>query len=365
MRVRRFITAGAASLLLLAALLPAALAAGKKKPALEPITRVFDLHCDTVYQGVTKGWDLKKHKGAVDLGKLKRGAYLAQTFALWTPPMGGWTYLEKLDHKFETWMTSHDDEIGLATTGKEILERDADGRIAAVLSIEGLRPLGGETERIRTLYKWGVRILGLTWWKSNEFAGSSTDPDEEKRGGLTEKGREAVKLANELGMVIDVSHASDETVRDVAELSEDPFFATHSCAKALKDHNRNLSDELLKIIASRGGVVGVNSYVGFLSDEPAGTVKRSTYVEHVMHMVGVMGVDHVAIGSDFDGAKPPMGLKHAGQMQLLAHDLLGKGLSQEDVDKIMYINALRVFTQVTAQPGPASTLAGLAWPEPW
>jgi membrane dipeptidase len=364
MRVRSFIATGAASLLLLAALLPTALAAGKKKPALEPITRVFDLHCDTVYQGVTKGWDLKKHKGAVDLGKLRKGAYLAQTFALWTPPMGGWTYLEKLDHKFETWMTQYDDKIGPATTGQEILDRDAEGRIAAVLSIEGLHPLAGDPEKIRMLYKWGVRILGLTWWKSNEFAGSNTHPNKEKRFGLTDNGREAVRLANELGMVIDVSHASDEVVRDVAELSEDPFFATHSCARALKDHDTNLSDEMLKLIASRGGVVGINTYVGFLSDEPAGSVKRSTYVEHVMHMVDVMGVNHVAVGSDFDGAKPPMGLKHAGQMQLLAHDLIGEGLSQEDVDKIMYLNALRVFTQVTAKPGPAAKLAGLGWPGP-
>ncbi|MBW2261509.1 MAG: dipeptidase [Deltaproteobacteria bacterium] len=365
MRIRGHVTAVAVALLLLAALLPTALAAGKKKPNPAPITRVFDLHCDTVYQGVTKGWDLKKNKGAVDLGKLRKGAYLAQTFALWTPPMGGWTYLKKLNHKFETWMTQYDGKIGLATTGQEILDREAEGRIAAVLSIEGLRPLDGEPEKIRALYEWGVRILGLTWWKSNEFAGSSTDPDEEKRAGLTEKGREAVRLANELGMVIDVSHASDEVVRQVAELSEDPFFATHSCARALKDHNRNLSDEMLKLIASRGGVVGVNTYVGFLSDDPAGTVKRSTYVDHVMHMVGVMGVDHVALGSDFDGAKPPMGLKHAGQMQLLAHDLLDEGLSQKDVDKIMYLNALRVFSQVTAKPGPAETLAGLAWPQPW
>jgi len=362
MRPRGAIAAAGACLLLLAALLPTALLAGKKKTSLEPVTRVFDLHCDTVYQGVTKGWDLKKNKGAVDLVKLRKGAYLAQTFALWTPPMGGWTYLQKLDHKFETWMAAYDDQIGLATTGEEILARDAEGRIAAVLGVEGLRPLGGDVKRIPELHAWGVRILGLTWWKSNEFGGSCTDPEKEKRTGLTEKGREAIRLANELGMVIDVSHASEEVVRDVAALSEDPFFATHSCARALRDHDRNLTDELLKLIASRGGVVGVNSYVAFLSDDPPDTVKRRTYVEHVMHMVDVMGVDHVAIGSDFDGAKPPMGLKHAGQMQLVAHDLLEEGLDQEDVDKIMYLNALRVFTVVTAKPAPAEKLTGLGWP---
>lgn len=365
MRKRR-IGAAAAALLVLVALLPLAAAKGKKKQNKskdpDPITRVFDLHCDTIYQGVTKGWDLEKSKGAIDLGKLRRGAYLAQTFAMWTPPMGGWAYTKKCNHKFDQWMKEYEGDIEQATTAQEILEIDGKGKVAAVLSIEGLRPLHGDLEKIRTLHEWGVRILGLTWWRSNEFAGSSTDPDETKRKGLTEGGREAILLANELGMVIDVSHASDDVVREVAELSGDPFIASHSCARALKDHQRNLSDELLKLIASKGGVVGVNVYVGFLSDEPGGSVKRSVYIDHVMHMVDVMGVDHVAMGSDFDGATTPIGLKHGGHMQLVAHDLIDRGLSQDDVDKIMYLNALRVFAQVTAQPQPAEKVAALAWP---
>lgn len=362
MKAREIATCAAAAALVLVAVLPMAAAKGKKSNAPEPITRVFDLHCDTVYQGVTKGWDLEKNKGAVDLRKLRKGTYLAQTFALWTPPMGGWAYLKKLHHKFDTWMTQYDEDIALATTAGQIVALDEQDRIAAVLSIEGLRPLAGDLEKIRVLHEWGVRILGLTWWNSNEFAGSSTDEDETKRTGLTEAGRKAVLLASELGMVVDVSHASDDVVREVALVSQEPFIASHSCARALRDHQRNLSDELLKLIASRGGVVGVNVYVNYLSDKPAKSVKRCVVVEHVMHMVDVMGVDHVAMGSDFDGATPPMGLKHAGQMQLLAHDLIEAGLSQQDVDKIMYQNALRVFAQVTAQPTKAQKMASLAWP---
>lgn len=326
----------------------------KKKKVIEPVTRVMDLHCDTVYQGVEKDWDLDKNKGAIDLRKMKKGNYLAQTFALWTPPKGSYTYLTKLEKQFDRWMDEYDDEIGLATDGAQIVELDEEGKLAAVLSIEGLRPLSGDLSRIPVLYSWGVRILGLNWWHSNEFSGSSTDPDKEERTGLSEKGKEAVRMANELGMVIDVSHASDDTVRDVAALSEDPFIASHSCARALRDHNRNLTDELMELIAATGGVVGVNFHVGYLSDEPREAVHRRVVVEHIMYMVDVMGVDHVALGSDFDGAHPPVGLKTAAVIQLLAHDLLKKGLSQQDVDRIMYANALRVFARVTA-PEPDQT----------
>jgi membrane dipeptidase len=361
MRRRGGILLAAGTLLVLASVVPVLAAKSGKAKTPEIITRVFDLHCDTIYQGVTKGWDLAKNKGAIDLNKMERGGYLAQTFALWTPPMGGWAMLEKLHHRFETWMEAYEGRIGQARDGQEILALDGEGKLSAVLSIEGLRPLGGDVEKIRVLDAWGVRILGLTWWNSNEFAGSSTDADEAKRTGLTDAGREAVKLANELGMVIDVSHASDDVVRDVAALSADPFVASHSSARSIHDHPRNLSDELLKLIASKGGVVGVNFHTGYISGDPPESVRRGVVVTHVMHMVEVMGVDHVAMGSDFDGCKPPMGLKHGIHMQLLAGDLVDQGLSQEDVDKIMYLNALRVFSQVTAQPTKAEKLAALGW----
>jgi membrane dipeptidase len=342
------------------------LASAKKKDAktkeITPITRVIDLHCDTVYQGVEKDWDLKKTKGAVDIPRMRKGNYLAQTFALWTPPNGGFKYLEKLEARFDSWMKAYPDDIALATTTDELLKIDGQGKLGALLAVEGLRPLSGDVDKIRVLYGWGVRILGLSWWRSNEFTGSSTDPDKTKRTGLTQKGREAVKLANELGMVIDVSHSSDDAVREVAELSEDPFIASHSCAKGLRDHERNLSDELLKLIASRGSVVGVNFHVGFLSDDPPESVTRKAVVEHILYMVDVMGPDHVAVGSDFDGAHPPVGLKSAAVIQLLAKDLLDRGLTQQDVDKIMYANALRVFAQVTApDPDQIAWLTGVVF----
>ncbi len=339
----------AAALVAVQVLSTAALAKKTKgKPAIAPVTRVIDLHCDTVYQGVEKKWDLKKNKGAVDIAKMKKGNYLAQTFAMWTPTKGSYKYLEKLHAQFEMWMTSYGEDIGMARNGAELEALDEQGKLGAILSIEGLTPLSGDTEKIRVLYSWGVRILGLTWWHSNEFTGSSTDPDVEERTGLSEKGREAVRLANELGMVIDVSHSSDQTVRDVAELSQDPFIASHSCARGLSDHDRNLSDELLGLVAASGGVVGVNFHVGFLSQDPPETVTRKAVVEHILYMVKVMGPAHVALGSDFDGAHPPVGLKTAAVIQLVAHDLLSRGLTSAEVDGIMYGNALRVFAAVTA-----------------
>jgi len=337
----------AAGPLLLAAVLLSTVRAGEAEKTAAPAMKVFDLHCDTVYQGVKKGWELKGGKGAVTIPKMRKGGVMAQTFALWTPKTGTWAFLQKLHRKFESWMQESGGDIELAVSGDEIDDIASRGRIAAVLSVEGLSPLGGDLEKIPVLHGWGVRILGLVWMKSNEIAGSSTDPDPAKRTGLTEKGRKAVAMANDLGMVIDVSHASDEAVRDVAGLSSDPIIASHSCAKALRDHPRNLSDDLLELIASKGGVVGVNFYTTYLSDAPAKTVGRKTVVDHILHMVKIMGVDHVALGSDFDGAKTPVGLKTAAQHQLLAKDLLDSGLSHEDVAKIMGGNALRVFRQVT------------------
>jgi membrane dipeptidase len=345
---RRRLALSAAVPLFLAGILLSTARAGEVKKTEAPAMKVFDLHCDTVYQGVKKGWDLKASKGAVDIPKMRKGSVTAQTFALWTPPAGTWAFLRKLHKKFESWMKDYGGDIELAVSGDDIDAIALRGKIAAVLAVEGLSPLGGDLEKIPVLHGWGVRILGLVWMKSNEFAGSSTDPDPARRTGLTEKGRKAVAMANELGMVIDVSHASDDVVRDVAELSCDPFIASHSCAKALRDHPRNLSDDLLKLIASKGGVVGVNFYTTYLTDGPPETASRKTVVKHILHMVEVMGVDHVALGSDFDGAKTPVGLKTAAQFQLLAKDLLARGLSQEDVAKIMGGNALRVFRRVTA-----------------
>jgi len=308
---------------------------------------VFDLHCDTLYQNLKNPLDIKQNSGSIDIEKMKKGGYMAQVFAIWVPPGKGWGTVESMASAFYKWKEQYPDEIALALTGTQILKARQLGQIAGVLGIEGLSSLSGDESKVDLLYHYGIRILGLTWFDSNEFAGSSNSKDKRGNYGLTEKGIRLVKMANNLGMVIDVSHASDQTVRDVAKFSNDPFIASHSCSRVLMDIERNLSDEMIKIISQKGGVVGVNFHRGFLSSKPRNMISLLDVVEHIVHIVKVAGIDHVALGSDFDGSSPPQDLDNAEKIQSLAVQLLKRGFSEMDVKKIMGLNALRVFTAVT------------------
>lgn len=313
----------------------------------EDSVMVFDLHCDTIYNHLENGVDLYENNGHVDIVRMREGNYLAQVFAIWVAPGKGWETVRKMAQVLWKWKSDYSNYIALATTGTEILKAKMEGKIAGILGIEGLRPFEGEVERLKEIYEFGVRVLGLTWFDSNEFAGSSNPKDKLGNYGLTAKGIELVKVANKLGMVIDVSHASDRTVVDVARYSSRPFIASHSCAKKLREHERNLSDELLKLIALRGGVIGVNYHTGYVSDKPRRMVRISDVIEHIVYISKVAGIDHVACGSDFDGSHPPDDLSGADRVKVLARMLLKRGFSLRDVRKIMYLNALRVFTDVT------------------
>jgi len=313
-----------------------------------PGVPVFDLHCDTLYQSLKdKKLDLGANDGQVDLKKMRKGGYVAQVFAMWPPTGKGWKTVEKMIGTFWKWKKKHAGDFVLATSGSHILKAAMAGKISGVLGIEGLAALEGDLSKVKELHDSGVRVLGLTWFNSNEFAGTSNSKDKKGNFGLTEKGRKVVALANELGMVIDVSHASDQTVLDVAEISTRPFMASHSCARGLNDIERNLSDALMKTIASKGGVIGINFHRGFLSEKPRDQVKLKDVADQIVYISKVAGIDAVALGSDFDGASPPADLSGAHKMQDLALHLSKRGFSDEDIGKVMYRNALRLFTKVT------------------
>jgi membrane dipeptidase len=318
---------------------------------------VFDLHCDTLYQNTKKPLDIVKNDVAVDLQKMRKGNYLAQVFAIWVPPAKGWKMVEEMASAFWGWKTDHAHDLALAVTGSQVLKARGKGQVAGILGIEGLAPLDGDAGKIDDLFNFGVRVLGLTWFNSNDFAGSSNSKDKLGSYGLTQKGKQLVERANTLGMVIDVSHASDQTVRDVAELSRDPFIASHSCARGIMDIERNLSDDLLRLIAGKGGVIGVNFHRGYLSPKPRSQVKLAEVVDQIIYISKVAGIDHVALGSDFDGSSPPEEINSADDMQSLAAALLKRGFSLQDVDKIMALNALRVFTAVTEKKNLEAVLS--------
>jgi membrane dipeptidase len=350
----------AAGLTLLSCILILVVEAGSgETSAKPPVVPVFDLHCDTLYQSSVKGTELAASDGGVDIKKMRQGGYLAQVFAMWVPPGKGWASVEKMAATFWRWMSELNGDIVLATDGTQVLKAKVSGRMAAVLGIEGLAPLNGDLGKIRTLHAFGVRVIGLTWFNGNAFAGSSNSKDKQGTYGLTEKGRQAVKLAQALGMVIDVSHASDQAVRDVAAISTQPFIASHSCARKLNDIERNLSDELLALIGEHGGVVGLNFHRSFLSAGPGEQVTMEDVVDQITAMVKVAGIDAVGVGSDFDGAHPPDDLAGADKMQDLAEALRKRGWSELDVKKVMGLNALRVYTRVTEGRALGDLLAAI------
>lgn len=330
----------------LAILLAAALAA-PPAPTVMQIHRdaiVVDLHADTLLDLAAGRRTLAgSSRGHVDLPRLRQGGVDVQVFAAFIHPREaaqGRGRVGALIAAFHQAIDRHAGEISHARTVGEIETAVAAGKIAAVLAIEnGGDAIQGEVEQIDWLYREGVRIMGLVWNQANALADGAL---EVRHGGLTPLGRRVVRRMQDLGIAIDVSHLSPAAFWDVLAATRGPLLATHSNASAVHAHKRNLSDLQLRAMAARGGVVGVNFYPVFL-----GGTTLDRVVAHIDHMVRVMGIDHVALGSDFDGIRQvPQGLEDVSRLPNLTAALLARGYTPEQAQKILGGNALRVFRQV-------------------
>ena len=357
---------------------------------------VIDGHCDTVMGALRGQIDLsaRNEEGHMDIPRMLEAGLDTQFFACFTSPRdleaSPETTLAMLDVLHQT--AEKDDRFVIVNTADDILKAKKAGKIACIPAIEGGHSLAGDIRLMRDYRRLGVRYLTLTWNNSNEFADSST-PDQSNygdlpnRGGLTDLGRELVKEMNRIGVIIDVSHVHDDTFWDVIEVSSKPIIASHSCCWAINPVNRNLKDDMLKALVRNGGVVGINYYNGFLSKEyadategfwPTARAKReeimeqykddeeairrewrkyvtevragwpkvpmSVLVDHIDHVVKVAGIDHVGLGSDFDGiSDAPVGLEDVTGMVNIVVELLRRGYSEEDIRKILGENFLRVI----------------------
>jgi membrane dipeptidase len=253
-------------------------------------------------------------------------------------------------------------EITLVRTYAEIEQAHVDGEVAVLLAFEGAEPLGYDLSALRLFYGVGLRLMSLTWSRRNAFGDGAWE--QAARGGLTRLGRAAVEEMNRLGIVVDVSHASDQTARDILEVANGPVIASHSNARALRDHPRNMPDDLLRAVAATDGVIGVTAVPTFISDQPA-TV--GAWVNHLEHVVEVAGIEHVGIGADFIhhvdeiGATleneswgphfgvelPPFeGMLGPDDLPALTAELDRRGFSEADVRRIYHENYLRVFARV-------------------
>jgi membrane dipeptidase len=357
-----------------------------------------DMHADTVQRVLDENVDLQKQlsDGHLDAVRAKAGGLDAQFFSIWVEPQlfgsGGARAIKRADDQIEAVRAlaeNHPETWQLATTAAEVRRAAADGKIAALLGLEGGYAIDERLENVERYYKMGVRYLSPAWSVSTSWAGSSGDEVGATRG-LNQFGREVVREMNRLGMMVDVSHVSDKTFWDIVNTSTKPVIATHSACRAIADVPRNLTDDMIQALAKTGGVVNVIFYPEHiepgwsqkkkqLDAEIAGLVQRasenepgdavhkklardrvrqeqyakrlpkvtvSRIVDHIDHIVKLVGIDHVGIGSDFDGVQAtPADLSTVADLPNLTRELLKRGYSENDVDKILGGNMLRVMEQ--------------------
>ena len=307
---------------------------------------IFDAHCDALMTASEQGrviWQ-QSQEGQWDFPRMGMGGVACQVLALRSTREKGISPLNQV-------------LIGIADLYRALKEypeafliRDGDdwgrlrgGNLGVVLALEGCDALEGRPEPLEVLYALGVRCLSLTWNLRNELADGVGD--ETSGGGLTRLGRQVVREAARLGMVLDVSHLSTRGFWDAMGMDDGVWVATHSNCRALMDHPRNLTDDQIKAIASRGGVVGINFYPPFLTVAPQATI--DDVVRHILHVVELVGPEHVGLGSDFDGIDAaPVGLEDATRMPQLVQALGEAGLSLEELRLILWENWLRVFQRV-------------------
>ncbi|MFQ5859338.1 MAG: dipeptidase, partial [Anaerolineae bacterium] len=309
---------------------------------------VFDGHCDTILRMVdgTCQFVERSDVGQVDLPRLRDGGVDAQIFACC---VGGPEAERPLVHflrmadALHTEVEAHPAELVLARCAADIEQAHRDGKTACILSMEGAEPLEEDLAVLRSAYRLGLRNIGLVWSGRNAL-GSAVFGDGIDDSGLSEFGREVVRECNRLGIMVDMSHLNEAGFWDVIDITEKPVVASHSNARKLYDHPRNLWDEQIQAIAEAGGLVGV--VFTFLTEgRSAATLNH--VLDQVDHMVALVGPEYVGLGSDFDGIRhTPAGLEDVSRMGAITRGLLARGYQEEDVVKILGGNWLRVFREV-------------------
>src|SRR5437762_3929229 len=357
---------------------------------------VIDSHDDTTQRMLfDKTFDISaRHKdGHIDVPRMHEGGLDALFFSIWVPsevigPPAVKRAFDLIDCVREA-VRLHPNDLVLATTAADVRKAPAEHKIAALMGMEGGHMIDDDVRLLRLYAALGVRYMTLTHFKNNNWADSSTD--KAQHNGLTPLGKDIVREMNRLGMMVDISHVADKTFWDVIETTKAPVMASHSSARAIANHPRNMTDDVMRALAKNNGVVMINYHAAFLSEEfrvasekKSGTVVEAMaamskkcggneacttleseridreamatgelpnvswqkIVEHIDHAVKVAGADHVGLGSDFDGATMPIGMEDASKLPKITDALLKKGYSDADVEKILGGNILRVMEAV-------------------
>ena len=361
-----------------------------------------DTHADTPLRMIEPGFDLAERHNPLDTGskvdypRMKEGGLDAIFFAAFVSQdirdnegneRAKALVLEMIDAVISS-TEENSDLVGLALTPKDAYALERDGKRAIYLAIENGYPIGDDLANIELFFNKGVRYITLVHSSNNDIADSATDSSGAEHNGLSAFGEEVVREMNRLGIMVDVSHASDDVFFDAIALSEAPIIATHSNARSVTEHQRNMSDEMLRLMAENGGVVQMTLLSSYLRDEPpnpersaaleelrssmksvsemspeeraerrlafnqinekfptpSATVKH--VVDHIDHMVSIAGIDHVGIGCDFDGGGGIDGVFDASEVMNITIELVRRGYSEEDIEKIWGKNVMRVFGEV-------------------
>ena len=306
---------------------------------------LFDGHCDTILRCYLEGGGLRRQAGHLDLERRRGKGRWAQFFATFGSPedMPGrslWEVFLEEYALFRSEVDANADLVAFCRTGEEARAAFAAGKTAAFLSAEGAELLDCDPDKLRLAHRMGVRAVNITWNHPNALSGTNA---EERDRGLSEQGRAFVKTMGELGMLVDVSHLSDPGFWDVMEVTDRPVVATHSNARAIFPHPRNLTDAQFTAIINTNGVAGLNMYAGFLGDDP----DFDTVVSHLEHFLALGGENNVSMGGDWDGiTQMPRGMSGIQDMEKLYEHLLRRNYSESLLEKVFYSNLMRVVNEV-------------------
>ncbi|MEO0115791.1 MAG: dipeptidase [candidate division WOR-3 bacterium] len=317
---------------------------------------VIDLHTDALYYHVRGKKDITKMSKIleVDIPRLKAGGVDAQVFAIWPNPnllrkgeLANFV-LTAID-TFNQICQRESHNISIALSPKDVERIASSGRIAGILAVEGGHALEGKLAILDTFWNRGVRLLTITWNNSNELGDSHADSIQ-PHSGLSKLGIQAIKKMNDLGMIIDVSHAAKTTFWDIIKVSEAPIIASHSGVRALCNRKRNLTDKEILAIAQKRGVIGIIFRPPTLRMNPD-KASIEDVLNHIDYIVHLVGADFVALGSDFDGlmCPPPKGLEDATKFPDITYGLLKRGYSEKDIKKILGENFLRVWKEINSK----------------
>jgi membrane dipeptidase len=391
------------SLFLLLSATVAAQAVTPQARAIHDSALIVDTHADTPQRFLYENFDIANNDprdiGHISLDKARAGNLGAEFFSIWADPESTSGHFAKstfdmIDSVYQQ-AARHPDRMMMAFSVDDIERAHKENKLAALMGIEGGHSIENDIHLLRDYYRLGVRYMTLSWSNTNEWADSSGDIDDPKiehHNGLTDFGKQVVLEMNRMGMMVDISHVADKTFFDAIATSRAPVIASHSAARALTNHPRNMTDDMLRAVARNGGVVQTNFYSAFIDEnyrkaakaqekeadaavtahlaELKAAGKPVTYldkdqverewgakiprpplkslIDHIDHIAKIAGIDHVGLGSDFDGVSGalPEGIDSAADLPKITQALLDRGYSAQDIHKILGGNLLRVFGEV-------------------